>query len=277
MRISVVTPSYNQAQYLEQTILSVIGQDYPLVEYIVIDGGSTDGSVDIIRRYESHLAYWVSEKDSGQTDAVAKGFEKSTGDILCWLNSDDVFLPGALSRVARYFVTNPDTETLCGGAYYIDRHGAPILSPFCYSYGDRATFNQFRFTGGQGLVFQQATFWKRNAYEAVGGVNRDLVFIMDLDLFIRLARRKPFARTKELLACFRLHEQTKSLTIQHIRIQESARLAERYGCDHYPRIIRKLLYYWFRSILLTEKLWLLGKRKLGLVDLVPVGNATWKL
>src|ERR1044071_5583992 len=117
LKITVVTPSFNQAKYLETTLRSVHEQDYPCVEHIVMDGGSTDGSVEILRKYSAHLAYWCSEKDRGQADAIAKGFQRATGDILCWLNSDDVFLPGALRAVSEYFTRHPEAEVVCGGAY----------------------------------------------------------------------------------------------------------------------------------------------------------------
>src|ERR1043166_2179963 len=120
LKISVVTPSYNQAKYLETTLRSVLEQDYPHLEHIVMDGGSTDGSQEILERYSSRLAYWRSAKDGGQADAIAEGFKHATGDIFCWLNSDDVFLPGALRAVAEFFTAHPDAETVCGGAYIIN-------------------------------------------------------------------------------------------------------------------------------------------------------------
>ncbi len=126
LKISVVTPSYNQGKYLEATVLSVLRQDYPNIEYRVLDGGSTDGSVDILKKYGSRLAYWCSQKDGGQAQAIANGFAQSTGDILCWLNSDDLFLPGALSAVAECFSAHPEIETVSGGAYVIDSQGRPI-------------------------------------------------------------------------------------------------------------------------------------------------------
>lgn len=228
--ISVVTPSFNQAKYLEATLRSVLDQDYPNVEHIVMDGGSTDGSLEILRKYGSKLAYWCSEKDKGQADALARGFQRCTGDILCWLNSDDVFLPGALTKVARYFSRNPDVEAACGGAYIIDSQGSPVKRFGHCTLGVSATFDRFRFYGQDG-VYQPATFWRRTAYDAVGGVDPNLQFIMDRDLFTRLASRMPFGRLPSLLACFRLHDEGKTCRIPEIQQRESTAFFSRYGQD----------------------------------------------
>src|SRR4030066_2441490 len=119
-KISVITPSYNQGQFIEETIISVIGQKYPELEYIIIDGGSTDNSTAIIRKYERDLAYWISEKDSGQSEALNKGFKKASGDIVCWINSDDLLLPGSLKIVAEYFWKHPDVMFINGNTLRID-------------------------------------------------------------------------------------------------------------------------------------------------------------
>src|SRR6266498_6059477 len=221
LKISVVTPSFNQAIYLETTLRSVLEQDYPHVEHIVIDGGSTDGSRDILQRYGSRLAYWCSEKDRGQADAIAKGFQRATGDILCWLNSDDVFLPGALRAVGEFFKSHPEAEVVCGGAYIINREGRPVRRFGHCTLGVKATFHRFCFYGQDG-VYQQATFWRRRAYEAVGGVNRDR------DLFARLARRQRFQTPPALLACFRIHEECKTRRIQEVQRRESDAFFEQY-------------------------------------------------
>ncbi len=221
-RISVVTPSFNQARYLEQTLRSVLDQDYPDLEYIVIDGGSTDGSTAILKRYSPRLAYWCSEPDGGQADAIAKGFQRATGDILCWLNSDDILLPGSLNRVGRYFHRHPRAEAVSGGAFVIDNSGRPPETAYgSYTLGVPSTFDRFRFFGQEG-VFQQATFWRKSAYEAVGGIDPKFHFAMDLDLFTRLARRRRFGRLPRMLACFRLHESCKSMRMQDVRISELA-------------------------------------------------------
>src|SRR5258706_6083465 len=125
-RISIVTPSFNQAAYVDATIRSVLDQRYPNLEYIVVDGGSTDGSVDIIRRYEDRLTYWVSEPDRGQADAINKGLARATGEIRAYLNSDDLYLPGALLRVAAEYRAHPDADIICGVCRVIDEHGRMV-------------------------------------------------------------------------------------------------------------------------------------------------------
>lgn len=269
-KISVVTPSYNQVAFLEQTLRSVLDQDYSNVEYLVIDGGSTDGSVDVIRRHASRLAYWTSEADGGQADALARGFRRATGDVLCWLNSDDVLLPGALSRVADYFAKNPQAEALSGGAYYVDSFGRPLGGWFgTYTLGVQATHDRLRYYDQDG-VFQQATFWKRSAYEAVGGIDDKLQFVMDHDLFVRLASRRRFGRLPQLLACFRLHDDCKSNRIQHVRREETAVLRRRYAFTSKPWWFRRAMYCAYRASSLGRKTWLGLLRASGVVKLEPV-------
>ena len=125
-RITVVTPSFNQGRFLEETIQSVLYQDYPNLEYIVMDGGSTDGSADIIRRYSDQLAYWVSRPDRGQTDALIQGFGRASGDVLCWLCADDVWEPGTLWEVGRIFASQPETRAVYGDATFVDIEGRRI-------------------------------------------------------------------------------------------------------------------------------------------------------
>src|SRR5258705_10848018 len=121
--VSIITPSYNQSAYLEQTMLSVLEQNYPQVEYIVIDGASTDRSVDIIKKYAGKLTYWVSEKDAGQADAINKGLARATGDVAAWLNSDDYYLPDTIGAVVKMFDENPDTALVYGNMLAVDEHG----------------------------------------------------------------------------------------------------------------------------------------------------------
>ena len=164
-KMSIVTPSYNQAEFLEKTILSILNQNCPNLEYIIIDGGSTDGSVEIIKKYEKYLAYWISEKDNGQAHAIKKGFEKSTGQILAWLNSDDTYLPGALFKIARVFQNNPDADLVFGNIYHIDSLDRRI---------GELGFTKFNFSTliyGGGNLHQTGAFWTRGIYDKIGGIN----------------------------------------------------------------------------------------------------------
>src|SRR5437867_1645197 len=264
LKISVVTPSFNQAKYLETTLRSVMEQVYPHLEHIVIDGGSTDGSQEILQRYASRLAYWCSEKDRGQADAIAKGFQRATGEILCWLNSDDVFLPGALRAVAQFFHRHPEAEAVCGGAYIINSQGQPVRRFGHCTLGVKATFNRFRFYGQDG-VYQQATFWRRSAYEAVGGLNRELHFIMDRELFTRLAQRRPFQKIPALLACFRIHEECKTRCIPDVQRRESAVFFEKYSSGDCNNFQQLWLHWRYRVPSLARKAALFALVHLGIL------------
>ena len=255
-KVSIVTPSYNQAEFLPRTVHSVLSQDYPYVEYTVMDGGSTDGSAKLLEKLSDRLTYWCSEKDEGQADAIASGFERSSGEIMGWLNSDDVLLPGAITAVADFFRDNPEVEVVSGGAYCIDAAGRPLPGAFgTYTLGVAATYGRLRYYHMDG-VFQPATFWRRSAYDAVGGLDRSLKFIMDRDLFLRLAKRRPFARLPQMLACFRIHDDCKSVCIQNVREEESEAFRERYGANRYGRVVRNLMYYRYRLPSLMRKAWL---------------------
>jgi glycosyltransferase involved in cell wall biosynthesis len=251
--ITVVTPSFNQARFIERTIKSVLGQGYPALEYIVVDGGSTDGSVSIIRKYASALKWWCTEPDEGQADAIAKGFARTTGDVLCWLNSDDVLLPGALRAISRFFAENPAAEVVNGAAYYIDEDDRPLrgLSQCTYTRGVRASARRFRFYGQDG-VYQMATFWRRSAYASVGGL-RNLKFAMDLDLFVRLSARQRFHVIPKYLACFRSHGASKSKTMEDVRRSEVEMIRRDYGVRESHLVTRAAFYGWFRAMSLCRK------------------------
>ncbi|HZI16984.1 MAG TPA: glycosyltransferase family 2 protein [Pyrinomonadaceae bacterium] len=204
-RISVVTPSLNQGRFLEQTIRSVLLQGYPDVEYIVIDGGSTDESVEVIRRYEDRLAYWVSEPDRGQSHAINKGFAIATGQIMCWLNSDDFLMPGALRTVA---------ESLAGGgAFAVVGHALKV-----YADGRPPHLLEGRFEGLPRLLrfwkgytmHQPSIFWRREVFEKVGFLDESQHYIMDYDYWVRIARHFDFANVDRVLACATYHEGAKT-------------------------------------------------------------------
>ena len=218
-KISIVTPSYNQGRFLERTILSVLNQNYPNLEYIILDGGSTDESVEIIKRYEKYLAYWVSEKDAGQADAIKKGFRQSTGQILAWLNSDDVYLPGTLYRITGVFKNNPDVGVVYGNEYLTDEKdkiiGERRLTPYI-PYSSKLGF----LYGGFG-IYQPASFWTRDLYYAVGEIDVSFQHCMDNDLFTKFAfAGARFRFVREFLAGFRIHPMSKTSTLQHVARQE---------------------------------------------------------
>lgn len=224
--ISIVTPSYNQAEFLERTIRSVLDQDYPALEYRVLDGASTDGSVDIIRRYEDRLASWVSEKDEGQADAIARGFAQSTGEIQAWLNSDDAYLPGTLHAVGEYFAAHPEVDFMYGDLLFID----PADRPLVVDVLPRYEWEDLRRVC---MIPQPASFWRRRAAERVGGIDPRYQFTMDYDFFLRFgeaSRRGEVGRIvhlPRLLAGFRWHPQAKSSAWRDVWGRENAEMLRR--------------------------------------------------
>jgi glycosyltransferase involved in cell wall biosynthesis len=220
-KISIVTPSFNQGRFLEETILSVLNQNYPNLEYIVIDGGSTDETVEVIRQYEDRLAYWVSEKDRGQVHAINKGIEKTTGEIFGFINSDDLYLPGTFAAIAEHFENHPKAEWVCGDTIMfgegLDDELIPTVVPksaaHCLSWAYTAA--------------QPGHFWKRELI--AGGFDEAWPYDFDHDLYVRLLLdghkceyiAQPFAR-------YRLHEASKTVAENHRQLAEFERSAEVY-------------------------------------------------
>jgi glycosyltransferase involved in cell wall biosynthesis len=204
-KISIVTPSFNQAAFLEATIQSVLSQDYPNLEYIVMDGGSTDGSVEIIKRYEGRLAYWVSAKDGGQADAINKGFRQATGDILAWLNSDDMYLPGALAKVARVMPCTADAGIIFGNCIHINDLTGKL-------YGSDVVCNYEKWHIEQvDYIEQPSAFFSRSAWEKTGDLAIDLCYCLDWDWFIRAHDLGIlFHPISDYLSIYRLHEGHKT-------------------------------------------------------------------
>jgi glycosyltransferase involved in cell wall biosynthesis len=263
-RITVVTPSFNQAKFLPQTIASVLCQGYPDLEYIIIDGGSSDGSREIIQANESRLAYWCSEPDCGQADALRKGFERATGDILCWLNSDDVYMPGALLAVGTFFANHRESEVLNGGGVVIDENGDLYVDGFwTYTEGVAATWRRLKWYGQDG-AFQPSTFWRRSAYEAVGGINPELYFQMDRDLFFRMAQRRRFDKTTQILSCFRYHLSSKSYLHQNRCSQDEEWFRARYYNEAWHYAFRPAMYASYRVQSLIRKARTSGAVRFGL-------------
>lgn len=203
-KISVVVPSYNQGPYIEQTLRSIIDQGYPNLELIVIDGGSTDDSVEIIRRYASHIAYWVSEPDGGQTRGLIKGFQRATGDVQCWLNADDLHEPQTLREVARFFSERPEVRFVYGNWTWMDRDGNALY------YRREMGFYRWLWLYAYDYIPQPAAFWRRDLYEEVGGLDPKYSLTMDADLFARFARVCHPHHLDRPLACFRSYPEQRN-------------------------------------------------------------------
>jgi glycosyltransferase involved in cell wall biosynthesis len=203
--VSIITPSYNQARFLEATLRSVLDQDYPHIEYLVVDGASTDGSVDIIRRYADRLTWWVSEKDSGQSEAINKGLHRAHGEIVGWLNSDDVYLPGAITAAVAAFQSHPDAAVVYGDALAIDADGRCFNEMHArqYSLVDLMAFN---------IICQPAAFMRRSVLEQVGYLNTAYHLLMDTLLWMDMAHIAPFAYIPQAWAAARYHDQAKNRT-----------------------------------------------------------------
>jgi glycosyltransferase involved in cell wall biosynthesis len=201
--VTIVTPSYNQAAFLEDTLRSVLAQDYPAIEYMVIDGGSTDGSVEIIRRYADRLAGWVSEPDQGQASAISKGFARASGDILAWLNSDDLYLPGAVSAAVKVFQTRSEAGLVYGNAITIDAQGRP-LNRLDFTNYDLVDLLSFR------IICQPSVFMRRRAYEQAGGIDPAYHFMLDHHLWIRIAKTAPIVHIPQTWSAARFHPAAKN-------------------------------------------------------------------
>lgn len=232
--VSIITPSYNQGQYLEQTMLSVLEQDYPRIEYIVIDGGSTDSSVTVIEKYASRLAFWVSEKDRGQTDAINKGFSRAKGEILAWLNSDDVYHPGAVSQAVAFLQSYPQIGVVYGDLDFIDERDR-LIGRF-----NAAQTDLSRLKRGFVHIPQPSAFFRAKHWRAVGPLDPTFFFAMDYDLWVRLAGvtelkylpGKPWAK-------FRLHSDAKTISADDRCWPEMLRVHYRDGGSRFAPIVFK--------------------------------------
>ncbi len=203
--VSIVTPSYNQGEFLEYAILSVLGQDYPNVEYLIVDGDSKDGSLEIIKRYASRVSWWVSEPDRGQAEAINKGLQRARGEIVAWLNSDDLYLPGAISGAVLAFQAHPTAGMVYADAITIDEKGCPIK---WLQFPDWGLEHLIGFR----IICQPAVFIRRAVLEQVGLLDERYHYMLDHQLWIRLARKAPVVHVPTVWAASRYHLRAKNVS-----------------------------------------------------------------
>ncbi len=210
-RISIITPSYNQGQFIEETIRSVLLQGYPKLEYIIIDGGSTDNTVEIIKRYEQWITYWVSESDRGQAHAINKGIAQSTGEIVAYLNSDDYYLPGTLFKVANYFSKFPQTDLLHGICRYVNQQGEKIGEQFGNIQTPEEILDLWDVWWKKRQFVQPEVFWTRHITEKVGFFKEELNYVMDYEYWCRILLAQGIvSQINSELSCFRFTDNQKS-------------------------------------------------------------------
>jgi glycosyltransferase involved in cell wall biosynthesis len=243
--VTVVTPSFNQGQFIEATICSVLEQDYPAIEYIVMDGGSTDGTLDILRRYSHRLA-WVSAPDRGQADAINRGWQRSRGQILAWLNSDDTYLPGAIKAQVAALMAHPDVDVVYGDAIFTDQAGRPL-----HRYHARP-FDRKRFLHLSAIP-QPSAFFRRDLLMRHGGLNARLQYALDYELFLRLMWETTFLYTGTLVATYRLHDTSKTVD-GYDRMLSEAIAVVRTICRQHPAELSSIMpqatsdWYWEGAI-----------------------------
>jgi glycosyltransferase involved in cell wall biosynthesis len=266
--VSIVTPSFNQARYIESTIQSVLSQDYPRIEYLIVDGGSTDGTVEIIKKYTLEsgsslpelqkqasgihkISWWVSEQDQGQTEAINKGFGRAQGEILAWLNSDDTYEPGAVSAAVTYLLEHPQVGMVYGDCNFINEKGQ-VIGKFGSAQTDYRLLRQGYVHIPQQTMFFRAAWWKQ-----VGPLDPSFYFAMDYDLWTRLAARTELKYVPQTWANFRLHTAGKTIAADDRCWPEMIRVHYRDGGSFFSLIVAK---YYIRKLI--APLWNWRRRRM---------------
>jgi glycosyltransferase involved in cell wall biosynthesis len=239
--VTIVTPSFNQGEFIADAIDSVLAQDYPAIEYLVMDGGSTDGTIEVLRGYGDRVR-WTSAPDKGQTDAIHRGFLAGSGEYLAWLNSDDRYVPGAIGAAVAELMANPAAGLVYGKGEFIGRDGTgaePCAQIEPWDLG--------RLVEAVNFILQPATVFRRTAYLEIGGLDPGLHYVMDYDLWIRLGTRYPVRFLPRVLAQARVYGDTKTSTGGLPRMEELERMVRRNGGRHLPATYRREMWQALRG------------------------------
>jgi len=243
MKITIVTPSYNQATFIERTIESILGQNYPDLEYIVMDGGSTDGTVEILKKYGSQIL-WKSEKDSGQSEAINKGLRMATGDIVAFLNSDDTYEPGSLQAVADYFNKKKDIMWAYGKCHIIDENDLEIRKPITWYKNLLLRKYSYRKLLAENYISQPATFWRREVHKEIGYINEKEHFTMDYEFWLRLGQKFRAGVINKYIANFRMYDTSKSGSLSNPQFVDELRIARKFSGNYkLPIFLHQINYY----------------------------------
>ena len=249
--VSIVTPSFNQAPYLEENIRSVVEQDYPRIEYLIVDGGSADGSVSIIKQYADKISWWVSEVDQGQTDAINKGFGHARGQYMAWLNSDDTYQPGAVSAAVKYLQEHPDIGMVYADCNFIDQN-SQVIGKF-----GAAQTDYKRLRRGYVHIPQQTMFFRAELWHALGPLDPSFYFAMDYELWVRIASRTKIKYLPgQTWANFRIHTSGKTIAADDRCWPEMLRVHYRDGGNIFSILVAK---YYIRKLI--APLWNRRRRK----------------
>jgi glycosyltransferase involved in cell wall biosynthesis len=238
-KISIITPSYNQAHFIQETIDSVLSQNYPNLEYLIMDGGSTDNTVKILKSYGNKIK-WISKKDKGQTDAINQGIKKTSSDIVAYLNSDDVMLPNTLHTVAKYFINNEDAMWLTGDYFIIDEDGNEIQSLVVKYKRFLRLFPNKSILSIANFIIQPSTFWRRSLMDQIGLFDDSLHYCMDFDYWMRSISHYPISILPNYFSLFRIHGQSKGGSMYGKQFTEEHELVKRYNKSPLIRFLHKI-------------------------------------
>ena len=243
MKVSIITPSHNQVAFIERTILSVLNQNYSDLEYIIMDGGSTDGTIEILKKYSARII-WKSEKDNGQSNAINKGLRMATGDIVAYLNSDDTYEPGALKKVIDFFEKNPDKKWAHGKCRIINEKDKEIHRPITWYKNFLLKKYNYAKLLSENFISQPATFWKKELHQEFGYLNEKEYFCMDYEFWLRIGQKYPAGIVNSYLANFRYYANSKSGGINKKQFQDELSIAKKFGTNHPLSIfLHKINYY----------------------------------